>query len=73
MTTIPLEHSDDEAEDLPAIGYTLADQYRANAELVKAAVDTHGLDHVAAVNLLGLTFNAHYTKIQLGLTAPVEA
>jgi hypothetical protein len=63
----------EETEDeVPQIGYTLADQYRANVKLVSQAIDDYNLDHQAAVQLLGLTFNAHYTKIQLGLAAPVE-
>lgn len=59
-------------EEPPVVGYTVGDQVRANARLVAEIIAEHDLDHVAAVQLVGLTFNYHLTKIQLGLSAPVE-
>lgn len=53
-------------------GYTLADQVRRNAALVRALADEFDIDPTAVVTLFATTMNIHFTKIQLGLTAPVE-
>lgn len=53
-------------------GYTIGDQVRGNARLVAEIMAENDLGDTAAVQLLGLTFNYHLTKIQLGLSAPVE-
>ena len=72
LSIVPDQETETEESETPVVGYTLADQYRANAKLVSEAITKYDLEDQAAVQLLGLTFNAHYTKIQLGLAAPVE-
>lgn len=57
----------------PVTTYTVADQVHRNAAIVAEIVALHGLEQQVASNVLGLTLQNHLAKIQLGLTAPVEA
>lgn len=69
---LPNEVEDDSAPDEQPKGYTLADQFKRNADLIREAADATEIDPEALVALFTTTMNVHFTKIQLGLVAPVE-
>lgn len=66
------EPEEAEAEDAAPVGYTLADQVRRNAQLIRELADEFDIDPTAVVTLFGITMNVHFTKLQLGLAAPAE-
>lgn len=52
--------------------YTVEDAIRRNFQLLSELIDEYNFDHQAAANIFAITLNYHITKIQLGLSAPVE-
>lgn len=65
------EENDDETAEQPK-GYTLADQVKRNTQLIRELADEFDIDPAAVVTIFATTMNIHFTKIQLGLAAPVE-
>ena len=64
----------EETESAPTpTGDTLADQVDRNASLIRELADKYDIAPEALVQLFATTMNVHFTKLQLGLSAPVES
>ncbi len=62
----------DEPEAEPVKGYTITDSFRENAQLIREVSDQHKMDPAVTTLIFQTTLNFHLTKIQMGLTSPVE-
>lgn len=71
LSVVP-DSQDEEPSEPETPTYTLADQVARNTQLIAELAKEHSLDPAVVKDIFATTMHVHFTKIQLGLAAPVE-